>query len=142
VGNNEASSVTTYKYNYRLFDSYSAPQNQVQGRDRKGLVFGTDKVKSDSSYKLDYPQKQGENAGLNKDVIKDLRDTHYVLGSDPHSFNTIHKQDYVAPALGIRKFNDMTRKMRMQNFRLGDDPVSYQTSAAEAYSCKPRVASV
>jgi len=142
VGSNVDPSITTYNYDYRLFDVDSAPQNQVQGRDGRGLVFGTDKVNPDSSYKLDYPPKQGESAGLNKDIMKDLRATHYILGSDPRSFNTIHKQDYVPPALGVRKPNDMTRKMRTQNFRLGDDPVNYKTSAAEAYTRKPRVASV
>lgn len=144
MGSNVDPTITTYTYDYHKFDFDPLLQNNqaIGTKGGQGLIFGTDKLQPNSSYKLDYPPKQGENSGLNKDVIKDLRATHYALGSDPRSFNTIHKQDYAAPALGIKKPNDMTRKMRTQNFKFGDDPPNYQTSAADAYAKRPRVVSV
>eukprot|EP00826_Nyctotherus_ovalis_P003434 TRINITY_DN10699_c0_g1_i4.p1 TRINITY_DN10699_c0_g1~~TRINITY_DN10699_c0_g1_i4.p1 ORF type:complete len:179 (+),score=36.62 TRINITY_DN10699_c0_g1_i4:76-612(+) len=147
IGSSVDPSVTTYAYDYRQFGLDSVPTNGQGAKvaDRRGLVFGTDKLQADSSYKLDYPPKQGGHASLNTDTLKDLRATHYALGSDPRSLNTTHKQDYTAPALVARNPNDIanrTRKMRMQNFRFGDDPVNYKTSAAEAYARRPRMASV
>lgn len=146
IGSNVDPSVTTYACDYRQFGIDSAPTGgQVpKAADRGRLVFGGDRLQSDSSYRVDYPPKQGEHASLNKDTLTDLRATHYALGSDPRSFSTVHKQDYVAPALAARNPGDIanrTRKMRTQNFKFGDDPVNYKTSAAEAYARRPRMAS-
>ena len=138
--------MTTYINDYRRFgvDPNLNDDQDITAKllARKGLALGMDKNNPGSSYKADYPPKKADNAGLNKDNLKDLRATHYILGNDPRSFNTIHKQDYVEQGAGINDPNDIkdrTKKMRMQNFKFGDDPLNYQTSAANDYAKRPRI---
>lgn len=145
LGTDPDNGVTSYVYDYRRFAPATARDKDapaVSARElaKKDFKLGSDKIDPVSSYKLDYPPKYAGAAGLNKELLKDLRATHYALGSDPNSFNTIHKQDYVDQGLGKRdprEIDNMRRMMQKPNFKFGDDATSYQTSAGLAYTKPP-----
>jgi hypothetical protein len=132
-------------YDYRRFDLDTARDKDtpfISARElaKKDFKLGSDKLDPISSYKYDYPPKYAGPEGLNKDLLKDLRATHYALGSDPNSFQTIHKQDYVDQGLNKkdpRDVDNMKKMMGKQNFKFGDDPMNYLSSVAAAYKKPP-----
>ena len=145
LGTDGENGITSYVYDYRRF----GPDADANEKDpvisarllaKKDFQLGTDRDDPASSYRKDYGPKNAGNAGLDKDLIKDLRATHYALGHDPRSFETIHKQDYVDLGRDKRDPKDisnMRTKMRMQNFKFGDDPTNYKSSTADAYAKRP-----
>jgi len=145
LGSDQDNGITSYVYDYRRFGGETArekdtPLITVRELAKKGFKLGSDKLDPISSYKHDYPPKYAGPEKLNEDLLKDLRATHYALGSDPNSFQTIHKQDYVDQGLGRkdpREVDNMRRMMSKQNFKFGDDPTDYLSSAAAAYKKPP-----
>lgn len=142
LGSDGDNGITTYVYDYRRFAPEPKGEAALSARlpIRSGLKLGEGPLEDSTSYKVDYPPKRAALAELDKGLLKDLRASHYRLGSDARDFETIHRQDYVRKELGTKdpkELGDMRDKMRRQNFKLGDEPVNYQTSAALAFTKPP-----
>ena len=138
MGTDKEPSITSYVRDYRKYNSNNRLSNSLIVA-QNNIFFGTDSENFKSTYKNDYFEKQGENAELNKDIIKDLRMAHYTLGNEPSDYQTIHKKDYVNKKITQKNYlTEMTQKMKRQNFRYGDDKMIYQTCNREAY--KKRIA--
>ena len=144
LGADPENTVSSYVYDYRRFGLGSDVKSEepVSARvlAKTDFQLGVDPRDPRSSYTIDYPEKHGELSTLDKNIVKDLRATHYHLGSDPRSFGTIHKQDYVEkeiPRRDMDQIKDTRLKNRAQNFKFGDDPVNYHSTAADAYMKHP-----
>eukprot|EP00826_Nyctotherus_ovalis_P029925 TRINITY_DN2373_c0_g3_i1.p2 TRINITY_DN2373_c0_g3~~TRINITY_DN2373_c0_g3_i1.p2 ORF type:complete len:155 (+),score=49.03 TRINITY_DN2373_c0_g3_i1:149-613(+) len=104
LGSDGDNAVTTYVYDYRRFAPESKGEAALSARPPvcSGLKLGEGPLEDSTSYKIDYPPKRAALADLDKDLLKDLRASHYRLGNDPRDFETVHRQDYVRKELGSR----------------------------------------
>ena len=93
-------STTTYGQNYAAYKEQSQTSaKKVDGKTLRVSHFtlGTDPIQDLSSYINDYSAKKIDSVKLNKEVLSDLRATHYELGYNPRDYTTVNKQTYVAP---------------------------------------------
>lgn len=141
LGTEQKPGETNYKLDYVAYnvdqDKSKSAKLVDEGVLRKShFVLGLEKDPRHSSYKNDYSNKTAEKVALREDVIKDLRATHYKLGSQESDFCSTNKQDYPHPektSTGGSNLEGMKTKMRTHNFRFGADPVAYQSSNSATY---------
>ena len=119
-GNNPMTYLTDYRENY--IKKNTNPYNPKDTKNRKSN-FSLGDMKNDFSttsgnaFKFDPEAAKGANQGLNKDLIKELRGTHYKLGYDNDIGCTTQKSDYIPYGLYDDKKNKMPNK---DNFSIGD----------------------
>ena len=119
-GNNPMTYLTDYRENY--IKKNTNPYNPNDNKNRKSN-FSLGDMKNDFSttsgnaFKFDPEAAKGANQGLNKDLIKELRGTHYKLGYDNDIGCTTQKSDYIPYGLYDDKKNKMPNK---DNFSIGD----------------------
>ena len=112
--------LTDYRENY--IKKNTNPYNPKDTKNRKSN-FSLGDMKNDFSttsgnaFKFDPEAAKGANQGLNKDLIKELRGTHYKLGYDNDIGCTTQKSDYIPYGLYDDKKNKMPNK---DNFSIGD----------------------
>ena len=119
-GNIPMDYLTDYRENYikkngdkpNLRDNINKKSNFSLG-DMKN-DFGTT---SRNAFKFDPLKAKDANQGLDKDLIKELKSTHYKLGYDNDIGLTTQKSDYVPYGLYDNKKNQINKN---NNFDLGD----------------------
>jgi len=119
-GNNPMTYLTDYRENYikKRADTVDKQPNL-----NKETHFNFGDMKNDFSttsrnaFKFDPNAAKGVNAGLNPDLMKELKSTHYKLGYDDDIGTTTQKADYIP--FGLYD-NLKERKLPNDNFNLGD----------------------
>ena len=119
-GNNPMTYLTDYRENYI---KKKAPPVDVKDNKNRSSNFNLGEMKNDFSttsrnaFKFDPDAAKGANSGLNRDLINELKATHYKLGYDNDIGNTTQKADYIPYGLydNIKK-----GKLPDDNFTLGD----------------------
>ena len=119
-GNNPMTYITDYRENYikKKAEKMEKPDNE-----NKFCHFNLGEMKNDFSttsrnaYKFDPLKAKEANSGLDKDLLKELKTTHYKLGYDNDIGLTTQKSDYIPYDL-----NDGHKKSTIpdDNFTLGD----------------------
>jgi len=141
LGNDHALPLTSYSSDFagvKETKDADKGEHKVDAKtlSKSNFIFGMDKMPKESLYKKEFMAKQAEKVALDKEVIKDLRETHYNLGNDPRDFRSIQKQDYCPPEAQEKSgftIDTMKSKMRTHNFKFGDDAVAYQSSNSSTY---------
>ena len=119
-GNNPMTYLTDYRENY--FKKKAEPV-KLKDNINKNTNFNFGDMKNDFSttsrnaFKFDPNAAKGVNAGLNPDLMKELKSTHYKLGYDDDIGTTTQKADYIP--FGLYD-NLKERKLPDDNFSLGD----------------------
>jgi hypothetical protein len=141
IGNEKVQSTTTYNSDFAVAEENKS-KDETKGKvdaktlSKSNFLLGLDNQPRGTSYNSDFAFKNAEKVTLNKDVLKDLRATHYTLGNDERDFTSIQKRDYKAVERKQKSdFNidTMKKKMRTQNFKFGEDPVLYQSSSSAIF---------
>ena len=112
--------LTDYRENYikKNTDPFNTKDNK-----NKNSNFSLGDMKNDFSttsrhaFKFDPEAAKGANQGLNNDLMKELRGTHYKLGYDNDIGLTTQKADYIPYGLYDDKKNKLPNK---DNFNIGD----------------------
>ena len=126
VGNNPMSYLTDYRDNYVPKKGDLANKNDLNNLMNSILNshfnFGDSKndfsTTSGNAYKFDPDAAKRANTSLGKDLLNDLRGTHYKLGYDNDIGLTTQKKDYIPYGLNDNKLE----KMKLQDgFNLGDN---------------------
>ena len=119
-GNNPMTYLTDYRENYIKKNG-----DNLKPKDNKNRIsnFSLGDMKNDFSttsrnaFKFDPEAAKNANQGLNKDLMKELRGTHYKLGYNDDIGMTTQKSDYIPYGL----YDDQKLKMpNKDNFSLGD----------------------
>ena len=112
--------MTDYRENYIPKQSdlgNKVPNDNYNSNFRLGDMkpdFGTT---SGNAYKFDPDAARNAKNGLDKDLINDLKSTHYKLGYDNDIGTTTQKKDYVPYDLND---NNLGKNLNGNNFNLGD----------------------
>ena len=77
----------------------------------------TDRLKNPIYYKFDPNAAKNAKNGLDQNLIKDLKSTHYKLGYDDDIGTTTQKKDYIPYELND---NNLAKMLNGNNFNLGD----------------------
>ena len=126
VGNNPMSYLTDYRDNYVPKKGDLANKNDLNNLmnsiRNSHFNFGDSKndfsTTSGNAYKFDPDAAKKANTSLGKDLLNDLRGTHYKLGYDNDIGLTTQKKDYIPYGLNDNKLE----KMKLQDgFNLGDN---------------------
>jgi hypothetical protein len=126
VGNNPMSYLTDYRDNYVPKKGDLANKNDLNNLmnsiRNSHFNFGDSKndfsTTSGNAYKCDPDAAKKANTSLGKDLLNDLRGTHYKLGYDNDIGLTTQKKDYIPYGLN----NNKLEKMKLQDgFNLGDN---------------------
>ena len=119
-GNNPMTYLTDYRENYI---KKKADKLDIIDNNNRGSNFNFGEMKNDFSttsrnaYKYDPNEAKNANSGLTKDLLKELKSTHYKLGYDNDIGLTTQKADYIPYGL----YDDLKkRKLPDDNFTLGD----------------------
>ena len=119
-GNNPMTYLTDYRENYiKKKGDVHNPKDNINKISNFSLGdmkndFGTT---SRNAFKFDPDAARGANQGLNKDLIKELKGTHYKLGYNDDIGMTTQKSDYIPYGL----YDDKKRlNKNKDNFDLGD----------------------
>jgi hypothetical protein len=125
VGNNPMSYLTDYRDNYVPKKGDLVNKNDLNNlmNSIRNSHFNLGDSKNDFSttsgnaYKFDPDAAKRANSALGKDLLNDLRGTHYKLGYDNDIGLTTQKKDYIPYGLNDSKLE----KMKLQDgFNLGD----------------------
>ena len=73
---------------------------------------------SGNAYKFDPDAAKNAKNGLDKNLLKDLKSTHYKLGYDNDIGTTTQKKDYIPYELND---NNLAKMLKGNNFNLGDN---------------------
>ena len=119
-GNNPMTYLTDYRENYIKKNGDNLKPKDNKNRNSN---FSLGDMKNDFSttsrnaFKFDPEAAKNANQGLNKDLMKELRGTHYKLGYNDDIGMTTQKSDYIPYGL----YDDQKLKMpNKDNFSLGD----------------------
>ena len=119
-GNNPMTYLTDYRENYI---KKNADKPEKVDNNNRGSNFNLGEMKNDFSttsrnaFKYDPKEARGANKGLNDDLIKELKSTHYKLGYDNDIGLTTQKADYIPYGL----YDELKKKKSPNdNFTLGD----------------------
>jgi hypothetical protein len=119
-GNNPMTYLTDYRENYIKKRAETADKKPNLN---KGTHFNFGDMKNDFSttsrnaFKYDPNVAKGANRGMDPDLLKELKATHYKLGYDDDIGNTTQKADYVPFGL----YDNLKKgKLPDDNFDLGD----------------------
>ena len=119
-GNNPMTYLTDYRENYIKKNGDNLKPKDNKNRNSN---FSLGDMKNDFSttsrnaFKFDPEAAKNANQGLNKDLMKELRGTHYKLGYNNDIGMTTQKSDYIPYGL----YDDQKLKMpNKDNFSLGD----------------------
>ena len=111
-GNNPMTYLTDYRENYI---KKKAPPVDIKDNKNRSSNFNFGDMKND--FKFDPEAAKGANSGLNKDLINELKTTHYKLGYDNDIGLTTQKADYIPYGL----YDNLKKgKLPDDNFTLGD----------------------
>ena len=119
-GNNPMTYLTDYRENYIKKEPDKSNNNGNRNRDSN---FNLGEMKNDFSttsrhaFKYDPNKAKGANVGLDKDLIKELKSTHYKLGYNNDIGLTTQKTDYIP--YGIYE-GQKKKQLPEDNFTLGD----------------------
>ncbi len=141
LGNEKHDGTTSYVRDYTEYktsEEGDRDDRKVNSKvlSRTNFILGLDRDKKESIYKKEFGFKKAEDVTLDRAIVRDLRATHYTLGNEPPAFRSVQQQDYAQPAEKIATDGDiegMKKTMRTQNFKFGDEPMSYQSSNAATY---------
>jgi hypothetical protein len=77
-------------------------------------------------------------SSLDEDVKNDLRKSHFVIGNFDPNYNTKYRSEYYDKSSMLPRDNldtkNIDRKLRSQNYNLGNEKTDYLTEMAAKYT--------
>ena len=120
-GNKPMDYLTDYRDNYvpKQSDLSKSLNNNLQDSNfRLGDMKNDYGTTSGNAYKFDPDAAKNAKNGLDKNLLKDLKSTHYKLGYDNDIGTTTQKKDYIPYELND---NNLAKMLKGNNFNLGDN---------------------
>ena len=92
------------------------------------FVTGTDEMPTESMYRHTYVKKPIEKAELNKELIKDLRTHHFVLGNKEPNYESVALGSYKEPPEGSFADKGKNPLLWRSHLFMGDTKLGYNTT--------------
>ena len=121
-GNDKSPWISTQNHDYTpkpLSEPYKDKNNKLDS-----LKFGDDGPTGNTIYRTTYVPKPINPPKLSMETLKDLRSSHFGLGSGDNDMNTVYSLDYTKPELEKNEEMDPLR-LRKSHWNIGEKYPTY-----------------